>query len=352
MRSFVTSAVCVIVAFGCADSSSPPGGPQLASGDVRFPSGALELEGTLLAPEGPGPHPAVVLLHDSGAVDRDAAISGQLGMSFGDCSIPVLKGLAELLQAAGYASLRYDKRTCGAFNGCADNAYPEPGADHEVGDLIDDATAAIAWLRAQDGVDRERIYVIGHGEGGALIPRLLTDLPELRGAVMLAAPYWGIDSVLAARAAVYDQIVRESPDATSADWAAGEELRVTARSLNDLHLDMFEGDSIAGVPTVYWQSLLDLSDEAPMLAQQVMQPVLALHGDYDWEVSSTNSAMWAIAFDAFVDEGGSDARELGCVTHALNCVSEPDWLRVEPEDIECHIDRGVQSIIIEFLNAS
>ncbi|MEU7752332.1 hypothetical protein [Micromonospora sp. NPDC049171] len=69
----------------------------------------LPLVGTLTLPVGPGPHPAVLLLHGSGRLDRDSN-TARLRMELGP---PLAKSLAN----AGIATLRYDRRGVGATGG-------------------------------------------------------------------------------------------------------------------------------------------------------------------------------------------------------------------------------------------
>ncbi|MCZ4637974.1 alpha/beta hydrolase, partial [Streptomyces rubrogriseus] len=60
------------------------------------------LAGTLSLPAGPGPHPAVLLLHGSGPLDREGN-TPRLPLNLG-------RPLADALAAAGVAALRYDRR--------------------------------------------------------------------------------------------------------------------------------------------------------------------------------------------------------------------------------------------------
>jgi hypothetical protein len=62
----------------------------------------LSLVGTLTLPAGPGPHPAVLLPHGSGRLDRDAN-TGRLRIELG-------RPLAATLPKNRIATLRYDRR--------------------------------------------------------------------------------------------------------------------------------------------------------------------------------------------------------------------------------------------------
>lgn len=102
---------------------------------------------------------------------------GQFLMGFG-FTIDVYRELAEELREHGIASLRYDKRTC-TRGPCEDNGYPAPSDDIRIGDFVLDAQAAVAALRAQAGIDPERIFVVGHSQGGTMVPAMLQADPTL-----------------------------------------------------------------------------------------------------------------------------------------------------------------------------
>ncbi|MEO0606442.1 MAG: alpha/beta hydrolase [Myxococcota bacterium] len=117
---------------------------------------AFALEGTLTLPERTSDAgvPGVVLVHGSGPNSRDVPVSGQLNMAFG---------------------LEFDRTPSDAI---------------VVDDFIEDAAAAASYLAALNEVDR--VYVVGHSQGGSFVPRRLADDPRLAGGVILA----GIDDAV------------------------------------------------------------------------------------------------------------------------------------------------------------
>jgi fermentation-respiration switch protein FrsA (DUF1100 family) len=70
---------------------------QFTEEAIEFRNGELKLGGDLLLPAGPGPHPAIVLIHGSGKATRDD-----------------LRIFASLFVSHGVAALLYDKRDVGA----------------------------------------------------------------------------------------------------------------------------------------------------------------------------------------------------------------------------------------------
>lgn len=134
------------------------------------PSAGLRLAGTLALPGSAGPHPAVILVHGQGPLDRD--------MSFG--RLRPFRALAEHLAEHGIASLRYDKRGVGESDGEFGSATRE--------DLVSDLVAALWFLQDQPGVRRERIGLVGQSEGGMLAPSVASATQEVAFVVMLAGP--------------------------------------------------------------------------------------------------------------------------------------------------------------------
>ncbi|MGW0345281.1 alpha/beta hydrolase [Streptomyces anthocyanicus] len=127
------------------------------------------LAGTLSLPAGPGPHPAVLLLHGSGPLDREGN-TPRLPLNLG-------RPLADALAAAGVAALRYDRRGAGST----------PGAWEESGftDNRRDASAALRALAAHPDIRPDAVGVVGHSEG-ALHAMTLAARQEVAAVVLLA----------------------------------------------------------------------------------------------------------------------------------------------------------------------
>ena len=132
--------------------------------------------GTLTMPrDATGSVPAVVTITGIGAQERDGSLS----------IVPGYRPFAELADALarrGVAVLRLDDRRLGLP---ADVASTVTTAD-----LAADAAAAVRWLRARPGIDRSRVVLVGHSEGGVIAPLVAADDPRLAGIVLLSAPGW------------------------------------------------------------------------------------------------------------------------------------------------------------------
>jgi len=123
--------------------------PPYHEEEVTFsnPVSRLNLGGTFTVPPGKGPFPAVVLVSDIGAQDRDGTVG----------NFRLLGSLADYLTRRGIAVLRYDDRGVGKSGGSSALATTAM--------LVSDVQAGMNFLRSRIEVSIGHIGVIGHGEG-------------------------------------------------------------------------------------------------------------------------------------------------------------------------------------------
>jgi dienelactone hydrolase len=153
--------------------------PPLPYREVSLPfeHGGVSFAGTLLLPNGPGPHPAVVLLHGSHSPLREDF------WAFGD-----------LFARHGVAALLYDKR----------HARADPGerGDYDFSELSGDALAAVAALAARGDLDPRGIGLWGLSEGGWVAALATARSPAVHFVVAVSAP-----GVTFARTARYQNLL-------------------------------------------------------------------------------------------------------------------------------------------------
>ena len=158
--------------------SQPQAGVRVAENDSRIQAGPVEfqgngasLKGYLSRPTGPGPHPAVLVIHENRGL------------------LPHFPDVTRRLAVEGYAALAIDMLSreggTGTFadTGAARDALRKIARDQIVGD----ADAGVAYLQAQDFVRRERVGVMGFCFGGSITWLLAVRNPEIRAAV----PFYG-----------------------------------------------------------------------------------------------------------------------------------------------------------------
>ncbi len=264
---------------------APPPAPAPPADDAGFSerdfgigTGERALPGTLAIPKGEPPSagwPTVVLVHGSGPHDRDETIGPNRPF------LDIARGLA----AQGIAVLRYEKRTQARPQDFAERAYT---IDDET---TDDAVAAIAALRATEGVDPKRVFVFGHSQGGMLAPRIALKAGDVAGLVLFAAPARPLLDIL------IEQNVRMAVlgdgKTSDAERAAIERLKLqvqTARKDGDAAADALP----MGLPASYWRST-DAVDPV-VEAREAKLPMLVLQGARDIQVVDADWQRWRAGF--------------------------------------------------------
>jgi len=127
---------------------------------VTFGEGAWKLPATLTVPKGKGPFPVVILVHGSGAGDRDESLG----------PLKPFKDLAVGLASKNIAVFRYEKRTLehGTKTQMVGNFTMEE-------EFEQDAFTAAEYLKTVSEIDSSNIIVLGHSQGGYVLPQILKD---------------------------------------------------------------------------------------------------------------------------------------------------------------------------------
>ncbi len=126
-------------------------------------------------PVGQGLFPAVVLVHGSGPQDRDETIGPN----------KPFRDLAWGLATYGIAVLRYEKRTRVYGQKLQqDKKLLTSFTVYE--ETVDDAVSAVALLSQTPGIRPDRIFVLGHSQGGMTIPRVAQKDKQAAGFIIMA----------------------------------------------------------------------------------------------------------------------------------------------------------------------
>jgi pimeloyl-ACP methyl ester carboxylesterase len=256
------------------------------SADVTFKNekANVTLAGTYTVPAGKGPFPAVVFLTGSGAQDRDETIPGHKPFAV----------LADHLTRQGFAVLRFDDRGVGQSGGTQ--------AGTTSADYTADAQAALAWLRAQPGIRKTQVGLLGHSQGGtaavgaAIQPKgpdflVLLASPAMPGDEMLVQ-----QSVAAARLTTKDpvqlaatekvqramtQIIQKTPD----DAQARTQLMALYNATGNPEVAAQLAPSLASMTSPNYRQIL--ADRPAQTLVKVRCPVLAVGGSKDIQVAAT-----------------------------------------------------------------
>ena len=154
---------------------------------VRFAGGdGATLAGTLLLPLWSELQkvPGIVLVAGSGPTDRDG--NNPLTPERTD----VLKRIAELLAAAGIATLRYDKRGIGGSTQRSRGTLEEQERFFAWDNFVGDVAAAHGELVKHDEIKSYATALLGHSEGGLLVLAAVPSIGKNRphGMVLASTP--------------------------------------------------------------------------------------------------------------------------------------------------------------------
>lgn len=253
--------------------------------DVTFENktASITLAGTLTLPKKDGVSPAVVLISGSGAQNRNEELMGHK---------PFLV-LSDYLTRNGIAVLRFDDRGVGKSTGSFQTATSA--------DFATDVTAAVEYLKTRKEVDKKKIGLIGHSEGGVIAPMVAANSKDIAFIVLMAGTGVPGDQLLLAQ----EKLVGRASGLDSVALSINERLsrqayEIVKKTTNDealkaeltalLKRNNVSDDEISrslGRTLNPWTLYFIRHDPAPVLAK-VKCPVLALNGSNDLQVPKEN----------------------------------------------------------------
>ncbi|MFZ1799642.1 MAG: alpha/beta fold hydrolase [Chitinophagaceae bacterium] len=156
-----------------------PGRPQTPvppfdyiSEDIIYKNadGSIQYGATITYPKTGAPFAVALLITGSGQQDRDETVFDHKPFAV----------IADYLTKNGIAVLRVDDRGIGKTTGQLTNVTTM--------DFANDVLAGIQYLLQRKDVDKNKIGLIGHSEGGLIAPIVFTKWPQLAFIVSLAGP--------------------------------------------------------------------------------------------------------------------------------------------------------------------
>lgn len=173
-----TIPITLTKSYGIINNSKPqtPIAPfPYKSKQVTFSNqdGKIKFSGTITYPnslDSTQKFPSVILFTGSGAQDRDESIGNHKPFAV----------ISDYLTNAGYAVLRVDDRGAGFTKVSPDKLK------YTTEDLIEDGDAYFKFLSMQTMVNANKIYLIGHSEGGSIATGVARKNPSVAGIIGLA----------------------------------------------------------------------------------------------------------------------------------------------------------------------
>jgi len=239
--------------------------------EIRVPANGFRLAGTVSTPADAATSkiklPVVILVGGSGPTDRDETVYG----------IPIFGQLAGALADAGFAVVRYDKRGIGQSGGRVESATLQ--------DFADDLLAVVNTVRRMSTVDRDRLAVVGHSEGGAVAMLAAASQKDIKALGLIStAGSTGAELNLAQVAHALDRSTR-TPAEKAETLALQKKIQTAVVSGSGWDAIAPQYRQQADIP--WFKSFLTY-DPAKVM-QRVSQPILVVQGLLDTQVAPTNA---------------------------------------------------------------
>lgn len=240
---------------------------------VSFRSGEVNLSGTLLTPLARSPHPAVVIVHGSGAESRDGTLS----------TPNYSRHVANLFARNGVAVLAYDKRGVGASTGNWSRASFD--------DLASDVIAAVQFLKTRDDISPKQVGVWGISQAGWVISSAISQSDEIAFVILVGGggvsparqeayrrelnlraagfPEADVEKALVHQQLKFDLVRRDDLEQLNA---------VNERTKGEMWFQ-YVSNPEAGDSWTFWRGVIDF-DPVP-LWKKCKSPVLLIFGELD-----------------------------------------------------------------------
>jgi alpha-beta hydrolase superfamily lysophospholipase len=284
------------------------------------------------------------MIHGSGPADRDENVPGM--------KIGFLRAVAHRLAQAGIASFRYDKRGVGASEGDLSKAG--------LTDLVEDARAALEALRTRGEIDPERVFILGHSEGGNIAPLVAVGDPSVRGLILVATNARPLDQIIRRQVETLNRAAGLSESDLEAileqqdEWAAfvkeseGDWEDYPYKQLKE-PLTWLTPEKYAGLTRVSLRWLREHFTRDPLeTIRRVKVPVLILQGEKDIQVPKEEAELLA----RVLREAGNEEVELHILPDLNHLMRRhPEEPNLQYRHLDEPVDERVLRLIVEWVRA-
>jgi pimeloyl-ACP methyl ester carboxylesterase len=240
--------------------------------EIRFKSGEIDLAGTLALPSSNGPFPTVLFITGSGPIDRNE--------NHKKLHLNIFDDISHYLAENGIASLRYDKRGTGDSQG----DYWKTGFY----DNSQDALAALQYLKLQNNIQKENIFILGHSEGALQAMRLTGAGTEVAGIILLAGGAQSGEAILKWQAI---QIAKGLKGINGwfikilhIDISKAQQKQIDR--IKKSKQDYFRSQLVAKINAKWFREFMDYNPAEDL--QRITVPVLAINGSKDIQIDSSD----------------------------------------------------------------
>lgn len=244
---------------------------------ILMTTGEFRIPGSLMIPNTPGKHPLVILVHGSGANDRDE--------TFGP--LKPFRDITSGLTAQGIAVLRFEKRTR-MFKSKMSHISPNYTVKQEV---LEDVQRAIEVAKADTSIDTTQIYICGHSFGGMMLPRIAKENPSVKGLIYLTPNARRLEDLFVAQAEYLSNEIAD-PERRTTVVDSIKTLRDKIKSLTSKAA--VDSSRIFDSPVSLWYELRNYDQVET--AKTLDIPMLFVFGGRDYQVTSVDSDQWFSAF--------------------------------------------------------
>ena len=226
------------------------------------------LKGILTLPENiSAPVPAVIFVHGSGASNMDEMVG----------KLTPFKDLAEGLASHGIASIRYDKRSF--VHGF--KLIKEKDVNVKM-ETIEDAVMATELLKADDRIDSEKIFIIGHSMGAMLAPRIDAEGGNYKGLILMAGSPRRLEEIMLDQ---NEEVLRTTKGVVH--WIVKKQVAKLSAMFDGLY-ELSDEDAkkvkVGGGTTLYYFKEMG-EHRASDYLENLEKPVLILQGEKDFQAT-------------------------------------------------------------------